>query len=208
MLQRRLPPVLRRRGAAAWDLRDRRLPLFGLLNRAGLVGAVEPSLYEAFRSDNLRPASATTKGRKRSEEQLDRLVWQLLWHNYPGLVERIIWAVLRGEDHYYSLAEKRRKPLWPPLLLSRVRGRKPALRQDELKRSIQRLMASGQVSQTGACRYRLTRYVLQDRVAVGVAKAKQWRRLDQADRPNICSGFCMDGRPGCGVPSVRDPAYN
>ena len=117
-------------------------------NRAGLVGAVEPSLYEAFRSDNLRPASATTKGRKRGEEQLDRLVWQLLWHNYPGLVERIIWAVLRGEDHYYSLAEKRRKPLWPPLLLSRVRGRKPALRQDELKRSIQRLMASGQVSQS------------------------------------------------------------
>ena len=139
-------------------------------NRAGLAGAVEPSLYEAFRSDNLRPASATTKGRKRSEEQLDRLVWQLLWHNYRGLVERIIWAVLRGEDHYYSLAEKRRKPLWPRLLLSRVRGRKPALRQDELKASIQRLVASGQVTQTGACRYRLTRYVLQDSGGTGAPR--------------------------------------
>jgi len=131
-------------------------------NRAGLVGAVEPRLYEAFRSDNLRPASATTKGRKRSQEQLDRLVWQLLWHNYSGLVENIMWAVLRGEDHFYSRAENRRKPLWPRLLLSRVRGRKPALRKDELQASLQRLIASEQVTQTGACRYRLTRHLVQD----------------------------------------------
>ena len=134
-------------------------------NRAGLADAIEPPLYEAFHSDNLRPASATAKGRKRSEEQLDRLVYQLLWHNYKGLVERIMWAVLRGEDHYYSLADKRRKPLWPRLLLSRVRGRKPALRMDELQSSIQRLMATGQVTATGACRYRLTRYLIQDSVS-------------------------------------------
>ncbi|MHB8685180.1 MAG: DEAD/DEAH box helicase, partial [Dehalococcoidia bacterium] len=140
-------------------------------NRAGLAGAVEPKLYEAFRSDNLRPASATTKGRKRSEEQLDRLVWQLLWHNYNGLVENIIWAVLRGEDHYYSRAEQKRKQLWPRLLLSRVRGRKPALRKEELQASLQRLIANGQVTQTGACRYRLTRYVLQDQTrAAAVAE--------------------------------------
>ena len=135
-------------------------------NRSGLTGAIEPALYEAFRSDNLRPASATTKGRKRSEEQLDRLVWQLLWHNYAGLVENIIWAVLRGEDHYYSRAEKKRKPLWPRLLLSRVRGRKPALRKEELLASLQRLVGKGQVTQTGACRYRLTRYVVQEQNSV------------------------------------------
>lgn len=131
-------------------------------NTPGLTGAVEPKLYEAFRSDNLRPASATTKGRRRSEEQLDKLVWRLLWHNYHGLVENIIWAVLRGEDHYFSRADRKRKQLWPRLLLSRVRGRKPALQKDELQASIQRLIASGQVRQIGACRYRLTRYVLQD----------------------------------------------
>ena len=141
-------------------------------NKAGLTDAIEPKLYEAFRSDNLRPASATTKGRRRSEEQLDKLVWQLLWHNYAGLVENIIWAVLRGEDHYFSRADRKRKQLWPRLLLSRVRGRKPALRKDELQTSIQRLLANGQVTQVGACRYRLTRYVLQDEARAAAAEAE------------------------------------
>ena len=132
-------------------------------NRVGLpADAVEPKLYEAFTSTNLRPASATAGGRKRSEEQLDKLVWQLLWHNYSGLVENIIWAVLRGEDQYFSRADRKRKQLWPRLLLSRVRGRKPALRKDELQASIQRLIVKGELTQTGACRYRLTRYVVQD----------------------------------------------
>jgi RecQ family ATP-dependent DNA helicase len=142
-------------------------------NKSGLTGAVEPKLYEAFRSDNLRPASATTKGRRRSEEQLDKLVWQLLYHNYAGLVENIIWAVLRGEDHYFSRADRKRKQLWPRLLLSRVRGRKPALRKDELQASIQRLIANGQVTQVGACRYRLTRYVLQDEIRAAAAAAER-----------------------------------
>ncbi|HZT54391.1 MAG TPA: helicase-related protein, partial [Gaiellaceae bacterium] len=132
-------------------------------SRAGLPpDAVEPKLYEAFTSASLRPLSATTRGRRRSEEQLDRLVWQLLWHNYGGLVENIIWAVLRGEDHYFSRAERRRKPLWPRLLLSRVRGRKPALRKDELRASLQRLIERGEVSQTGNRRFRLRRYVAED----------------------------------------------
>lgn len=132
-------------------------------NRAGLpVDAVEPKLYEAFMSQNLRPASATSRGRKRSEDQLDKLVWQLLWHNYHGLVENILWAVLRGEDHYYSRAERKRKRLWPKLLLSRVRGRKPALHKDELHASLQRLIERGEATQIGSCRYRLTRYIVQD----------------------------------------------
>jgi ATP-dependent DNA helicase RecQ len=142
-------------------------------NRAGLpAGAAEPALYEAFTSANLRPASATARGRRRSEEQLDRLVWQLLWHNYAGLVENIIWAVLRGEDHYFSRAERRRKRLWPRLLLSRVRGRKPALRRDELSASLARLVASGEVVQTGAVRFRLRRYVLQDEARAAAAAAE------------------------------------
>src|SRR6266700_2908044 len=143
-------------------------------NRAGLpADAVEPKLYEAFTSENLRPASATSRGRKRSEDQLDKLVWQLLWHNYRGLVENIMWAVLRGEDHYYSRAERKRKPLWPKLLLSRVRGRKPALHKDELHASLQRLIECGEVMQIGFCRYRLMRYVVQDaaRDATGAARA-------------------------------------
>ncbi len=143
----------------------------GCWNRAGLTGAVEPKLFEAFTTDNLRPASATTKGRKRSEQQLDGLVWQLLWHNYAGLVENIIWAVLRGEDHYYSRAEQKRKPLWPRLLLSRVRGRKPALRKDELQASIRRLITNGQVAPTGTHRYRLARYVLQDQTRAEIPAA-------------------------------------
>jgi hypothetical protein len=73
-----------------------------------------------------------------------------------------MWAVLRGEDHFFSRADGKRKPLWPKLLLSRVRGRKPALRKDELQASIQRLIAKGELTQTGACRYRLTRYAVQD----------------------------------------------
>ncbi len=132
-------------------------------NLAGLPrDAVEPKLYEAFTSDNLRPASATSRGRKRSEDQLDKLLWQLLWNNYSGLVENITWAVLRGEDHYYSRLEGKRKRLWPKLLLSRARGRKPALHKDELRASLQRLIERGEVRQVGACRYRLARYVLQD----------------------------------------------
>lgn len=139
-------------------------------NRAGLsTDAVEPKLYEAFTSTNLRPASATSRGRRRSEEQLDRLVSQLLWHNYAGLVENIIRSVLRGDDHYYSRAERRRKPLWPRLLLSRARGRKPGLRPDELRASLQRLIDRGEVMQTGACRYRLTRYVLKDEALAAAA---------------------------------------
>jgi RecQ family ATP-dependent DNA helicase len=140
-------------------------------NRAGLpADAVEPKLYEAFMSQNLRPASATSRGRRRSEDQLDKLVWQLLWHNYRGLVENIMWAVLRGEDYYYSRAERKRKRLWPKLLLSRVRGRKPALHKDELHASLQRLIERGEVTPVGSCRYRLTRYVVQD-AAHGVSGA-------------------------------------
>lgn len=133
-------------------------------NHAGLpADAVEPKLYDAFTSDNLRPASATSRGRKRSAEQLDKLVWQLLWHNYSGLVENIIWAVLRGEDHYYSRRDGARKLLWPKLLLSRVRGRKPALHKDELRASLERLCERGEVTQIGARRYRLTRHVTHER---------------------------------------------
>ncbi len=132
-------------------------------NQAGLSSdAVEPKLYEAFSSPKLRPTSATTRGRRYSEEQLDRLVGQLLWHNYAGLVENIVWAVLRGEDHYFSRTHGRRRPLWPKLLLSRIHGRKPALRKDELRASIGRLVAKGEVTQVGATRYRLTRYIHQD----------------------------------------------
>jgi RecQ family ATP-dependent DNA helicase len=148
----------------------------GCWTQSGLSDAVEPRLYEAFKSDNLRPVSATTRGRKRSEDQLDRLIWQLLWHNFAGLVENIMWAVLRGEDHYYSRADRKRKQLWPRLLLSRVRGRKPALRKDDLQASLRRLMANAEVTQTGACRYRLTRYVVQDQaraVAAAAAAADQ-----------------------------------
>ena len=136
-------------------------------NRAGLpAGAVEPKLYDAFTTDNLRPASSTSGGRKRSEEQLDKLVFQLLWHNYSGLVENIIWAVLRGEDHYYSRKDGQRKLLWPRLVLSRVRGRKPALHKDELTASLQRIVTRGDATQIGARRYRLTRYVRQDQARV------------------------------------------
>ena len=142
-------------------------------SRAGLPhDAVEPKLYEAFTSNNLRPASATLRGRKRSEDQLDKLVWQLLWNNYSGLVENIIWAVVRGEDHYYSRAEGKRKRLWPMLLLSRVRGRKPALHKDELRASLQRLIGRGEVAQVGACRYRLGCYVLQDQARTAAEAAR------------------------------------
>jgi hypothetical protein len=141
-------------------------------SRAGLpTDAHEPSLLEAFQAENLRPASATTRGRRRSEEQLDRLVASILWQNYSGLVENILLALLRGEDHYYSLAERRRKRLWPKLLLSRARGRKPALRRDDLAASIARLVANGELTQIGASRYRLTHYVQQEaaRAAEGPA---------------------------------------
>jgi len=142
-------------------------------SRAGLpAGAIEPKLYEAFTTDNLRPASATSGGHKRSEEQLDKLVFQLLWHNYRGLVESIMWAVLRGEDHYYSRRDGKRKLLWPRLLLSRVRGRKPAVQRDELTASLQRLLGRGDVTQIGARRYRLTRYVLQDQAHAAAEAGK------------------------------------
>ncbi len=146
----------------------------GCWSRAGLpIDAREPRLYEAFMSTNLRPASATARGRRRSEEQLDRLVEQLLWHNYAGLVEKIIWSVLRGDDHYHSMAERKMKALWPRLLLSRVRGRKPGLLPDELRASLQRLIDRREVTQTGACRYRLTRYVLQDQAGATVDRQAQ-----------------------------------
>lgn len=133
-------------------------------NRAGLPpSANEPELYEAFTSENLRPASATSRGRKRSEEQLEKLVAHLLWHNQGGLVENIIWAVLRGEDHYFSRAENKRKVLWPKLLLSRTRGRKPALHKDELHACLERLCQRGEVTRIGAYRYQLTRHMPQDR---------------------------------------------
>lgn len=131
-------------------------------NKAGLSGAVEPALYQAFRSDNLKPASATVSGRRRSEEQLDKLVCQLLWHNQSGLVESIIWRVLRGDDSYFSRAEGKLKPLWPKLLLSRAHGRKPALRKGELSDSLKRLVANGEVTRVNNFRYRLTRYVQQE----------------------------------------------
>jgi len=137
-------------------------------NRTGLGEEAEPpALYEAFRTDNLRPSSATAKGRRRSEQNLDGLVLQLLAENYAGLVENIIHSVIRGDDHYYSRAEKKRKLLWPKLLYTRVRGRKPALRQAELHRSIERLLASGQIARIGACRYRLIRYERRDEERAG-----------------------------------------
>jgi len=89
------------------------------------------------------------------------------------LVENIIWAVLRGEEQYYSRAERKPKRLWPKLLLSRVRGRKPGLHKADLHASLQRLIERGEVTQIGYCRYRLTRYVAQDaaRDATGATHA-------------------------------------
>jgi RecQ family ATP-dependent DNA helicase len=130
-------------------------------NKAGLGNASEPKLFDAFRSDDLSPSSASGRGRRRSEDQLDNLVQRLLWHNYSGLGANIIWAVIRGEEYYFSRAKQRREPLWPRLLLSGVRGRKPALRRNELEESLGRLMARDEVRKVGA-RYRLARYVRQD----------------------------------------------
>ncbi len=119
-------------------------------NRAGIpLRDAEPPLYEAFMATDLRPASASGQGRRRSERQLDELVWSLLWHNPKGLGENLILAVLRGEDHYFNKTEERRKPLWPQLLLSRARGRKPGLRLEQLRASLSRLEAAGQLVRKG-----------------------------------------------------------
>ena len=149
-------------------------------NQAGLPDeALEPKLYEAFSSQNLRPSSASTQGRKRGEDQVDKLVSQLLWHNYHGLVESLILAVLHGDDHYYSRREGKRKVLWPKLLLSRVRGRKPALHRNELRASLQRLLERGEITRIGATRYRLTRYVEQDEIPVaGETRERTAKQLD------------------------------
>jgi hypothetical protein len=136
------------------------------------MNAVEPPLYEAFSTTNLRPASATSRGRRRSEEQLDALISLLLWHNQAGLVENIIRSVLRGDDYYYSRAEQKPKPLWPPLLLSRARGRKPGLLPSELRASLQRLVDRGEVTRTGSSRYRLSRYVANDKARTAIASER------------------------------------
>lgn len=131
-------------------------------NKAGLpAAAAEPPLYEAFCADKLVSASATARGRKRSADKLDKLVYTLLWHNYAGLVENIIWSVLRGDDHFYSRSAGKRKPLWPKLLNTRVRGRKPGLRKPELRASLARLLERGDVVEANR-RFRLARYQLAD----------------------------------------------
>jgi hypothetical protein len=103
---------------------------------AGGAEEQPPRLYEAFMATDLRPAAATGSHRRRSEQQLDGHVWHLLWHNRSGLGENLILPVLQGEDHYFNKTEGRRKRLWPSLLLSRVRGRKPGLRNTDLRSSL------------------------------------------------------------------------
>jgi hypothetical protein len=124
-----------------------------------------PRLYEAFMETDLRPAAASGGYRRRDEQRLDRYVHDLLWHNRKGLSENLILAVLQGEDHYFNRTEGRRKRLWPSLLLSRTRGRKPGLRRQNLRASLSRLEARGKVTREGGL-WRLTRYVARDRESV------------------------------------------
>jgi ATP-dependent DNA helicase RecQ len=129
-------------------------------NRAGLLpDEEEPVLYEAFMSSDLRPAAASLAGRHRSERQLDNLVLSLIANHPRGLGRNLILAVLKGEDHYFNLTEGRRKPLWPSLLLSRVRGRKPGLRQEDLDASLTRLESSGELIREGGL-WRFVRYIV------------------------------------------------
>lgn len=124
--------------------------------------AREPALLQAFMSGELRPASATGRGRKRDQQRLDGMVRNLLWNNRQGLGDRLIFAVLRGDDHYYNTTEKRRKPLWPRLALSRFRGAKPGLRPEGLRQSLGRLEAAGDIVRQGGF-WRLREQVEEER---------------------------------------------
>jgi RecQ family ATP-dependent DNA helicase len=139
-------------------------------SRAGAEGR-RPDLLEAFMTEDLRPASATGRGRKRDQQRLDRLVRNLLWNNSHGLGERLIFAVLRGDDHYYNTSDRRRKPLWPRLLLSRVRGSKPGLRQEDLRASLGRLQGGGEIVRQGGF-WRLTEHVERERLEDEQATAR------------------------------------
>jgi RecQ family ATP-dependent DNA helicase len=134
--------------------------------------AREPDLLSVFMTEDLRPASATGRGRRRDQQRLDRLVRNLLWNNPRGLGERLIFAVLRGDDHYYNTSDRRRKQLWPRLLLSRVRGSKPGLRPEELRQSLVRLQGLGEIVRQGGF-WRLGEHVERERERPAAEAADQ-----------------------------------
>ena len=129
-------------------------------------------------TDDLRPASAIGRGRQRDQQRLDHLVRHLLWNSPGGLAERLIEAVLRGDDHYYNKTERRRKPLWPRLMLTRVRGSKPGLRPEELRLSLLRLEARGDIVRQGGL-LRLREHVEGERRRVEGVRAEEPEEIRQ-----------------------------
>jgi len=127
------------------------------LNRLGF-GNEEPALWTALSTHRPRPAATEGVQTRRAHELLDRYVERLLWQNPRGLSRNIVLRVISGDDFYYNRAERRRVPLWPPLLRSNVRNARPGLKLEELSWSLERLESAGVITRDGGL-WILTRYM-------------------------------------------------
>ena len=106
-----------------------------------------PVVLEALLHPPPRPASASDDRLRRA--RLDADIERLLWDNRSGLGPAMVRRCLRGEDTYFHVATRQRRPLRPGLLYHRLFGSRPGLREDAVTESLRRLEADGLVSFDG-----------------------------------------------------------
>ena len=108
---------------------------------------ISPAVLDAVMHPSPRPASAADDRLRRA--RLDQAIDRLLYDNPGGLGPAMIRRCLRGEETYFHVATRRRRPLRPALLYHRLFGSRPGLREDAVRDSLSRLEAAGLIVADG-----------------------------------------------------------
>jgi RecQ family ATP-dependent DNA helicase len=109
---------------------------------------ISPSLLDAVMHLAPRPASGADDRLRRA--RLDQAIDRLLYDNPVGLGPPMIRRCLRGEETYFHVATRQRRPLRPALLYHRLFGSRPGLREDAVRDSLTRLEAAGLIVADGS----------------------------------------------------------
>ena len=122
--------------------------------KAAHAGDTHHRVYDAFRTEKPRPASATKS--VQPLPQVDRYIVQLLEASKGALAKWPLLAVLQGDDFYYNTTKKTRVPLWYSLRYHPLFNARPGMKIEQLQASLTRLEKRGIVWRDGGL-WRLSR---------------------------------------------------
>jgi len=112
------------------------------------LGETKPKVAVALETPRPRPAGQRVDGayrRRRLDEQVSRLVWEV----FSGVYPQDLYRALRGEDSYFQPTRRRRVRLRSGLVTSRFFGANPSVRLADIEDSLVRLQNDRKVVPAG-----------------------------------------------------------